>query len=380
MAPNYLWSQLDMCFDSTHLKQARERCGYLPSTRAALNDKKVRHEVIEAVDSDYDEDALSIEELDPVGSLYKIYEEQNHEAVLRLLSKGYLLATKLKMSLCCVEANQIAGRARVLTEPNTRERQDLLMGVSTAGGFFAVTNGGGPMNSNNAILAYARKKLKANAKELRKEKAAVNGIMSKHQRALTLLGDSRKPQHLWQSKWNVADLKSIIEWKQGPAPRAPYNDKLSGVKKGELQRLYDGKYRQLADPDPNSFWTGEKEAELCRCEDGIIDDFIEDTGLRNAIERDNEYLSTRVALLNADRQKKVLTDVLKGISSRTQRDNLLASLTTASLSINMNHSFLLNGESDEDDELHSDNEDERNGGAADDEDVDDDSDSLMSFD
>jgi hypothetical protein len=93
---------------------------------------------------------------DPIGSLYQIYEEQNHEAVAFLFSRGYFLAGKLKGSDKRVEQGRVAGRERVLTEPNTRERQDLLMEVSTAGGFFAVTNGGGPMNSNDAIIAYAR--------------------------------------------------------------------------------------------------------------------------------------------------------------------------------------------------------------------------------
>jgi len=79
----------DMCFDSPHLRQARERCGYLPSTRSALNDKKVRHEVIEsAEDGGNEEEAINSIELDPIGSLYKIYEEQNHEAVQYLLSEG----------------------------------------------------------------------------------------------------------------------------------------------------------------------------------------------------------------------------------------------------------------------------------------------------
>lgn len=51
----------------------------------------------------------------------------------------------------------------MLIKPNTQERQELLAKVGTTGQFFHVANGGGPMNSADALLAWARKDMHVKA-------------------------------------------------------------------------------------------------------------------------------------------------------------------------------------------------------------------------
>jgi hypothetical protein len=152
----------DLAFDKEHILRACAKCGYLPSTRAALRSPRIRHETVVG------EDGIIDLETDPLGSLYETTERFNHEACNLLIAEGYLLASKLKIAVKRVTAAQTRGRNQALTLPNTRERQDLLRDVATAGDFFRVTNGGGPMNSNDAIIAWAQKEMDDKAKQMEK--------------------------------------------------------------------------------------------------------------------------------------------------------------------------------------------------------------------
>ena len=143
---------------------AMNKCGYCPSTRAALKATQIQHEVIEDEEGNIDETA------DPYGSLLNELEQQNEAACNGLLQQGYALADKLRRTPRRITAEQVRGRAAVKTLPNTRERQDAIMSISTAGGWFHVTNGGGPMTSDDALIAFARKGGLKRVEELEKRR------------------------------------------------------------------------------------------------------------------------------------------------------------------------------------------------------------------
>jgi hypothetical protein len=299
----------DLAFDEAHVRRACAKCGYLPSTRAALKKPRVRHEAIEGSDGSIDISA------DPLGQLYDKMEKDNHDAVAFLVNCGYTKATDLKLWIRRVTSNQRHGRETTITQPNTRERQDLLMNVSTAGHFFQVTNGGGPMNSNGALIAWARKDMVAKSDEMRKQKQALIDFRDTTAAlALQLLGNERKPQAQWKAKWLKADLKVMIDFKRGPSPCRDDDEKLYDYNLKKLRELYEMKYLNRNIPTPDQYeWTSTMDAELQRLESGVVEDVIRDTALYSAIERDNEYLVTRLRCLHSARLKHVLSMLLDAL-------------------------------------------------------------------
>ena len=120
----------ELYFSPQHILSARKKCGYWPATRAALESSQVCHQMVEGGDGEVDEVA------DPQGALLEHLEQLNHGCCSRLEEMGYTLADKAKRFVRRITAAQLAGTEVTKTLPNTRERQDLLEKVSTAGGFF----------------------------------------------------------------------------------------------------------------------------------------------------------------------------------------------------------------------------------------------------
>jgi hypothetical protein len=143
---------------------AIHKCGYAPATRNSLNSEKLRHEAV------LDENGRVVEEADPLGKLLLALQQDNHNAVEFLMNQGYLheSVTSLKHSVIQVTANQINGKEATQTIPNTREHQDQLLQVSTAGQYFSVTNGGAPTNSTDMLLAMERKQMYKTVEKLEK--------------------------------------------------------------------------------------------------------------------------------------------------------------------------------------------------------------------
>jgi hypothetical protein len=150
------------------IKKAREKCGYCPATRQALKSDRIRHEIVETADGDVDCGA------DPYGKLLSILEEDNHKACNQLIEAGYNTAAvnNFYRRVRRVTAAQVIGREATQTLPATRERQDLLQTVQTAGQFFNFTMGGAAMNCSDMLYAFERKNMDAKAKRLIKIRVA----------------------------------------------------------------------------------------------------------------------------------------------------------------------------------------------------------------
>ena len=181
------------------------------------------------------------------------------------------------------------------------------MKVATAGQYFRVTNGGGPMNSNDALIAWARKDMQSKADVLRKKREVLKQFAELADTVSKLFNNRRKPMTQWHKKWVVQDLKAVILWKQGPYPVAPYDQKLSGLSKGELQKLYEDTYELLQDPMPEAAsWTDALQQELDRLESGEIEDFFVETGLQRAMDRDQEEIAMRLISVPSSRRKSAI--------------------------------------------------------------------------
>jgi hypothetical protein len=128
------------------------KCGYIPATRIALKSEKLHHELFLNSDGEVDHDA------DPLGMILKQLEQHNHQVEEELAERGFLIAKNIKRSINVISGTRRAARS-TKTLPNTRERQEALMGILTAGAWFKITNGGVPMNCNNAIIALELERL-----------------------------------------------------------------------------------------------------------------------------------------------------------------------------------------------------------------------------
>ena len=195
------------------------------------------------------------------------------------------------------------------------------MKVASAGQYFRITNGGAPMNSNDALIAWARKDMMLRATEMRKEKAIYAHFGTVSRSAVSLLETPKTSLRNWK-KWTVSQLRTMITWKQGPTPLSPNDDKLSNLNKGALQMLWEMKYAPL--PDPllvDESWTAEKEEELARLEAGRIKDFIVETGLQRAMDRDDEEITIRLkAVSDADRKTKIIIEGFKSLPKQQRQD------------------------------------------------------------
>ena len=141
-----LESAFDEAFSFERNQEVWKKLGFYQFTRACLLDAKVKHEVVVLADGTIDLEA------DPLALVLMRYENENKEAVAKIIQLGgtgnYLLKEVPKL---------IAQRKKIaVTVPNTRERQDALGKASTAGAQF-YANAGGVVNSNDFFIAAETK-------------------------------------------------------------------------------------------------------------------------------------------------------------------------------------------------------------------------------
>jgi len=308
-----LESAFDMAFTPELIKRAYKKCGYCPATRNALDSNQIRHEIV------MDEEGEVDDEADPYGRLLSLIEERNHEACAFLTMAGYD-ATLLRRSVRRVTANQTRGRAATVTEPNTRERQDALTEVSTAGQFFQVTGGGGPGNSSDVLIARARKRILVDSEKLQKKKEAYETFATIEAEGRAIL-ESSKPF----AQWTVPDLRAVLRWKQGLTP--PSDEKVYAMNKPPLKTLYATKYAEI-DPVPMQ-WTDGMEVELQRLKTGEIDLYMH-TELKRAFEREDEYLLRKMGVIGRSRRKQELIALLlSSLEDEEEKSDLVADLNDA---------------------------------------------------
>lgn len=170
----------------------------------------------------------------------------------------------------------------------------------------------------------AMREMDTKATKLKKTRDAMaKYISSVVQPALELLHNPDKPIARWKETWRMDDLKAMIDFKRGIFPADA--EKLSYLNLKGLQSLFENKYLERDDPLKETYtWTEAMAGELTRMEAGVVEDLVLDTEMRNAIDNDNEYLQTRLAL-NKPRRTTVLYDVV-GRMLPAEKKALLAHL------------------------------------------------------
>lgn len=297
-----LVNAFEQAMDAKHIDAAAKKCGYCPSTRVALKSMQIRHEIVEGKDGLVDDDA------DPYGCLLSELEKQSKEACSYLQEQGFHLADNLQRKARRVTAAQAEGRSSTVTEPNTRKRQDAIMSILTAGGWFHVTNGGGPMNCDDALIAYARKEMLKRAAELETRKQGC----SKTDTAATAVSKIVKDGNDY-TKWKRGELQTMIRWKQGPNPVPPNNDNVNQNKPILLQ-LWKDKYQAMEAPEIIG-WDSDDEDEMQRLLNGDIYHFEDDVGLTRCMDTEDEGIATRLLAVGKTRREKILLNVLKSIDN-----------------------------------------------------------------
>ncbi|CAB9520054.1 hypothetical protein SEMRO_1070_G237750.1 [Seminavis robusta] len=116
----------------------------------------------------------------------------------------------------------------------------------------------------------------------------------------------------------------MIQWKQGPHPLAPYNDKVK-QKKADLLQLWQEKYAGLEAP-AGGVWTEDDEAELERLGSGEITCFSKDVGIDRCIETEDDYLITRLLSIDRKRRNSIVGQVLQRVEEEEANEIIAASI------------------------------------------------------
>jgi hypothetical protein len=282
------------------LERARLKCGYIPATRVALKSDKLRHELFLNSQGEIDEDA------DPLGMMLDQLEKQNHKVEEELAERGFFLAKNLKRSISRISATRREARS-TKTLPNTRERQKALMGISTAGEWFKITNGGVPMNCDDAIIALELsrlvdigKKLASKKKELLKRKDQIQA----GERIIATKGSD-------VNTWNMDHYKKMIQYRN---PQVA----VSGLNKPRLEALWK-KHKNHPLP-PVVEWTKKDERQLQKAQSGNID-CIEGTHLmRRATQDKTEFLKIKLSTLPKPELLKIIGGALRDLEDLERQE------------------------------------------------------------
>lgn len=289
------------------IRRAREKVGCFPATRAALKSPQVRHEVVEG-----DDELGEQEQIDPMGQILDRIEQRNHSVANRLIELGYEQAEKGKRFVTRATLDQVHGSVNTRTLPETRARQDALMKVSTAGQFFAVTQGGECMNSSDFLLASERKSMAVEATEQSKRKAKMEAFHSQTVPA------ARKAYKTKYSAWTKEDFKAAISFRRGPFPSDPA-PALGSLSKAQLKAMYDEMYKGNRPDRMWEEWTEADEKNLDRLIAGEVTSLQETVIYGRALEAQNESLRTRLKVCSRSRRRSILKGLVEDVFDEEER-------------------------------------------------------------
>jgi hypothetical protein len=195
-----LQNAVELAFSEKRIGDAWEnKLGVVPFTRAALADKKVRHEIV------LNEDGEADETIDPQSAYLEDLRILNHSCCDILNVAGYD-GELLRVN---VPRFNILKRQKNMTKPRTKERQDAI----AAGGSIFLKAGGRTLNDDDYFIAKERTQRTEKAKELRAQ--ANSRIQAEKRGAIAhAIMEKKIP-----SKYIIADLKALIAWRTGkPCP------------------------------------------------------------------------------------------------------------------------------------------------------------------
>jgi hypothetical protein len=277
-----------------------------------LRSSKVR---VEVVDLDSDSEGVEVVALDsdsegerqdedPMQQLLIDLEKQNHEVADRLKANGYAEAEKARR---CVNRIKVStsddddDTPLARTEPNTRERRLALERASTAGQFYAVTNGGQVANHSDFLISREYRRMRAEAKDMQSVKKKNEHFFNSIEPA------ARKAYRSNYEQWNVTDLKAVISYRRGPKAEKDL-PKLHVLKKAGLKKLYDESYK--GNPSPRwKPWSGREEEKLQRLERLEVNTFEETVIYAKALETILRYFGGQLSTFSEASMLNILAEV-----------------------------------------------------------------------
>ena len=303
------------------IKGAREKCGYVPATRAALKSPKLRHEY--GTSAEQTSDSSADQSLDQRrDDLLSSLEMQNQKDVEELVARGYTQATLLKRKVKRLTTAQTEARASVKTRPLSDERITNLMQWKTAGVFNRMTNGGDAMNGTDALIARALNRNNAEiitlkAKEVKwgvtKKKWDIWKSVDNRLKASPLLLDRRDPKN-----YSGDELKAIIILKH------PDCKGLSKMNKTALGNEWNRKYYDMPFPDWTEVrYTKGDQRRLLKLEERKIPDLEETSVYRDMMELRSDLFATQLKQLPEDYLSHVIAKVL---NEKDNRETILGNV------------------------------------------------------
>jgi hypothetical protein len=209
-----LQNAVEIAFSEKRIGDAWEnKLGVVPFTRAALNDKKVRHEIV------LNEDGKADGNIDPQSKYLEELRILNNTCCDILNVAGY----DGELLRANVARFDIVKRQQNMTKPRTKERQDAI----AAGGSIFLKAGGRTLNDDDYFIAKERTQRAESAKELRSQ-ANIRIQAEKRAAAAHTIMEKKLA-----SKYIIADLKALIAWRTGK----PCPSKVKG--KAEFVALWD---------------------------------------------------------------------------------------------------------------------------------------------
>lgn len=191
-------------------------------------------------------------------------------------------------------------RARQITEPRTRERQNALEQAASQGQVFQVT-GGAALNDDDFLIRDERVRLKEQLSQLDKERKEKLASWSRQSKAAVVMA---KPEH----QWNSSDYQDLIAWKMAK----PCPSKVS--RKKDREELWAAVKDNVVDEAVE--WGPEKEEELnglaARVESNLT---LEDTEYG----RQKEIAKDKARCLVASMTPDELADFMRAIADESDR-------------------------------------------------------------
>ena len=263
-------AQMKLLADHLSIPDCIRACIPDEKNRGRADDRGFQMRVDGAIDVD----------ADPLSTKIAAIEEENRVACELLTYLGYNGSALRKV----IPKRDLAKRKVKLTEPNTRERQELLRAKSTAGHFFHVTGGQHLTHDDQFISAEMKEREKriSGMKSAKKKRVAAT---QRHDAATALIAS--KPQLLTFTEATtdilVKDLDVVLNWKLNGEGVSKIKSKPEKVAKWIAVRNCD-----LPPLEP---WTEEEEAELQRLENENIE--VKETALgRERKRKHNELIAT----------------------------------------------------------------------------------------
>jgi len=193
-------------FSKTNCLSAWKKCGSVPLTRAPMYNPQVRHEAI------INSDQTINETLDPSGPKLLLLEKSKHNACDFLTLCGYD-GNRLRL-----HAPKRGAKKYDLTQPQSKERIELLRKAKSAGQIFAVTHGE-HLNSNDFFKSRAIDERKKVAAAMMKDKQGRYARQKLRQQALNILQEHGEPSEANIKTYPARSMQKLCEWKLNKASK-----------------------------------------------------------------------------------------------------------------------------------------------------------------